>query len=154
LFFQDNFIHWNYGNREFLKWGEDMEKKRIAVFDYNASDCVHTADAVREFYREQDAEAEVVEFMASVPFANDFKYNLDAGTPYNMAFIGVDNMRGLEMARNIRELDSCLPMFFVSKGADFSLEGFRLHALDYLTRPVTPLRIGEAVRRIGGSGWP
>jgi len=126
-----------------------MEIKRIAVFDYNASDCVHTADAVREYYSEQGMEAEVVEFTASEPFAYDFKDNRDAGTPYDMVFIGVDNMRGLEMARNIRELDRYRPMFFVSKGADFGLEAFRLHALDYLKKRVTPLLVGQAVERVG-----
>jgi len=126
-----------------------MEIKRIAVFDYNASDCVHTADAVREYYEEQGIEAEVVEFMASVPFAYDFKDNLDAGTPYDMAFIGVDNMRGVEMARNIRELDEFRPMFLVSKGMEFCSEGYRLHVLHYLKKRVTPLLVGQAVERVG-----
>ena len=125
-----------------------MEKKRIAVFDYNASDCVHTADAVREYYEEQGVEAEVVEFMASAPFAYDFKDNRDAGTPYDMVFIGVDNMRGLEMARNIRELDRYRPMFLVSNGADFGLEGIRLHVLHYLKKRVTPMSVGQAVERV------
>ena len=132
-----------------MKRGDEMEKKRIAVFDYNVSDCIHTADAVREYYEEQGMEAEVVEFMESAPFAYDYRDNRDAGTPYDMVFIGVDNMRGLEMARNIRELDRYRPMFFVSKRADFGLEAFRLHALDYLKKRVTPMSVGQAVERVG-----
>ena len=137
-----------------MKRGEDMEIKRIAVFDYNASDCVHTADAVREYYEEQGMEAEVVEFMESAPFAYDYRDNRDAGTPYDMVFIGVDNMRGVQTAWNIRGMDKDLPMFLVSDLTEYGTEGFRLHALDYLTKPVTPLRVGEALRRIDGAGRP
>jgi two-component SAPR family response regulator len=44
-------------------------------------------------------------------------------------------------------------MFIVSDTDDYGLEGFRLRALDYLIKPVTPLRIQEAVRRIGINCW-
>ena len=131
-----------------------MEKKRIAVFDYNASDCAHTAEAVREYYREQGVEVSVMVFTESVTFTYDFEAKRDAGNPYNMTFIGVDNMRSVQTAWKIRELDKHQPMFLVSDVTEYGAEGFRLCALDYLTKPVTPLRIGEAVRRIGGEGRP
>jgi two-component SAPR family response regulator len=39
------------------------------------------------------------------------------------------------------------------------MEGFRLYALDYIVKPLSPQRVDEAVRRIGakcqaGSQWP
>ncbi|MCL2775461.1 MAG: hypothetical protein FWD71_19270 [Oscillospiraceae bacterium] len=124
------------------------DKKRIAVFDFRAKDCIHTAEAVRRHYAEQGINAEVVEFTATQAFAYDFKANGDMGTPYDMTFIGVDGIMGIETARNIRELDALRPMFLVSEVSDYGLEGFRLHALDYLTKPVSPQRIGQAVERI------
>jgi len=130
------------------------EIKRIAVFDYNASDCAHTAEAVRQYCREHGIEASVMKFTESSPFTYDCKDMVDAGTPYDMAFIGVDDMRGVQTAWSIRHTDMRLPMFLVSDMTEYGAEGFRLCALDYLTKPVTPLRIGEAVRRIGGEGRP
>jgi len=127
---------------------DKFEKKRIAVFDFRAKDCVHTAEAIRQYYRQRGITAEVVEFMATQPFAFDFKANGDAGTPYDMTFIGVDSIMGMETARNIRELDTQRPMFLVSEVSDYGLEGFRLRVLDYLTKPVSPQRIGQAVERI------
>jgi len=131
-----------------------MEKKLIAVFDYNASDCAHTAGAVRQHYREQGVEAAMMVFTDSVTFTYDFEARRDAGSPYDMTFIGVDNMRGVQTAWNIRGMDKDLPMFLVSDLTEYGTEGFRLHALDYLTKPVTPLRVGEALRRIDGAGRP
>jgi len=131
-----------------------MEKKRIAVFDFDASDCAHTAEAVRQYYMEQGVEASVMMFTESSTFAYNFMDSCDAGTPYDMTFIGVDTMRGVQAAWRIRGLDEYRPMFLVSDVTEYGAEGFRLHALDYLTKPVTPLRIGEAVRRIGGEGRP
>ena len=131
-----------------------MEVKRIAVFDYNASDCAHTAEAVRQYYREQSVEASVMLFTSPEVFVYDFLDNCDAGNPYDMTFIGVDDMRGVQTAWSIRHTDMRLPIFLVSDMTEYGAEGFRLCALDYLTKPVTPLRIGEAVRRIGGSGRP
>lgn len=125
-----------------------MGKKRIAVFDFRAKDCIHTAEAVRQHYARRGVAAEVVEFTATQPFTYDFKANGDAGTPYDMTFVGVDSIMGMETARNIRELDTRCPMFLVSEGSDYGLEGFRLRALDYLTKPVSPLRVGQAVERI------
>jgi len=131
-----------------------MEKKQIAVFDYNASDCAHTAEAVRQYCREQGIEASMMVFTESEAFVCDFETKRDAGSSYDMTFIGVDDMRGVQTAWNIRKMDEHLPMFLVSDVTEYGAEGFRLCALDYLTKPVTPLRIGEAVRRIGGEGRP
>ena len=126
-----------------------MGKKRIAVFDLRAAECAKTAEAVRRYFEEEDTTVEVAEFTATKTFAADFKENDDAGTPYEMTFISVDSMMGIETARNIRELDMWRPMFIVSETDAYGLEGFRLRALDYLIKPVTALRVKESVQRIG-----
>ena len=126
-----------------------LDKKRIAVFDFKAADCTQIAWAVRQCFSEAGVCAQVAEFTVARAFAADFKGNADAGTPYDMTFISLDNMMGVETARNIRELDTGQPIFIVSESGEFGLEGFRLRALDYLIKPVSGSRIKEAVRRIG-----
>lgn len=123
-----------------------MDLKRIAVFDFNAADCTHTAEAVRTYFADR---AEVVEYTVMQDFAYAFKDRRNSGAPYDMVFIGVDSMMGVETARNIREMDDACPMFLVSAVSDFGIEGFRLHALDYLTKPVSSERVGQAARRTG-----
>lgn len=134
-----------------------MEQKRIAVFDFDEADCACLAEAVGHWYTE--AGALVVRHTAMQPFVQDFMRRRGVDEPYDMVFIGVDDMQGVEVARSIREMDNWCPMFIVSHVEDYALEGFRLHALDYLKKPVPPQRVGRAVGRIGeqcqaGSQWP
>jgi DNA-binding LytR/AlgR family response regulator len=126
-----------------------MSRKRIAVFDAQPKDCSHTAQIVQSYFAEHGTPADVVEFTSPKMFAGNFKVSMDAGTPYDMSFIGVDSVMGMETARNIRELDLTQPIFLVSDVSDYGLEGFRLHVLDYLIKPVSSIRVKEAVRRIG-----
>ncbi len=125
-----------------------LEKKRVTVFDYKAEDCAATAAAVREYVRREDTPAEVAEFTALQPFIYNFKDNRDAGTPYDMAFIGVDTMMGAEVARHVRDLDIWCPIFMSSEVSDFAMEGYRLHALDYFSKPASVTKVKNAVRRI------
>ncbi|MDL2238512.1 hypothetical protein LJC56_11935 [Christensenellaceae bacterium OttesenSCG-928-K19] len=134
-----------------------MDKKQIVVFDFMPDDCVHTADAIRQWHGA--GAATITEHTHMQEFVHDFNDRHKNRKPYDMAFIGIEDMMGVETARNIRELDSWCPLFLVSTVDDFSIEGFRLHALDYLLKPVSPERIGRAVQRIGnpcqaGAQWP
>lgn len=126
-----------------------MKKKRISVFDFIAADCAHTAESIRKWYAEEGAE--VAEYTVMCDFVYDFSDRLESDAPYDMVFICADNMMGVETARNIREMDGLCPLFLVSTVSDFGIEGFRLHALDYLTKPVSAERVGQAVQRIGAS---
>ena len=132
----------------------EIEKKAITVFDLDEEDCARTADAIREYYGQWGGPVDIARFTDMSSFANDFKQKMDAGAMYDMVFVGVDGMMGLEAARNIRELSEHRPLFFVSKVFDYGLEAFRLCALDYLIKPVQPESVGRAVPRIGMKCMP
>lgn len=121
-----------------------MKKTQIAVFDFAEDDCKHTAKKVRELFVDN---ADVIEYTEMQAFTYAFVDKRDAGAPFDMVFIGIDNMLGVETARNIRGACSRCPIFIVSKVADYGIEGFRLYALDYLVKPVSSDRIRRAVMR-------
>ncbi|MDL2238233.1 hypothetical protein LJC56_10495 [Christensenellaceae bacterium OttesenSCG-928-K19] len=123
-----------------------MKKKQIGVFDFIPTDCAYTAQVIREWYGVE--RAEVTEHTVMQDFVYAFKERRDSGDPYDMVFICADDMMGVETAHNIREMDGECPIFLVSSVDDFSIEAFRLHVLDYLTKPVSPERIGRAISRI------
>lgn len=125
-----------------------MCRKQIAVFDLRPEDRTYTAGMIRKYFGDT---AEVIEYGAMQEFSYAFQDRMKANQLYDMMFIGVDNFIGLETARNIREQDreNLCPMFLVSEVEDYGLEGFRLLALDYLTKPVSEERIDRAVKRIG-----
>ncbi len=135
------------------------DKKRVSVFDLNEDDCAHIAKSVRQYFVQKNILVDISRFTQMQPFAYDFNYKQKEGLPYHMVFIGIDNMLGVETARNIRDLDNWCPMFLLSNVSDYGMEGFRLHALDYIVKPITSERVSEAIRRIGakcqaGSQWP
>ena len=125
-----------------------IEKKRICVFDLDAEDCDQTADAIGQHFEKLQARVEIVKFTDKTAFTYDFRDNKEAGRPYDMSFVGVDSMIGVEAAIDIRSQDARHPIFLVSRGNEYASEGFRLCALDYLIKPVWPARAGRAIRRI------
>jgi len=61
--------------------------------------------------------------------------------------IQMPGLSGLEVAEAWRQ-EGCLPVIiFVTAFDQFALEAFRLHALDYLTKPIDPERFAEALER-------
>jgi len=121
-------------------------RKRVAVFDINSGECAATAEAVRAYYGADTAWVE--EFTDMQRFVETFGVQDFIGDGYDAVFLGVDGMLGVETGRNIRELNKRFPLFFVSHSWDYGLEAHRLHALNYLIKPVSGRDVGEAEERI------
>lgn len=123
-----------------------MGKKQIAVFDLDSAACAYTAETVQQWYGVEWAD--IHEYTDMQEFVYSFKDKRDSGAQYDMVFLCADDITGIETAHNVREMDKNCPIFLVSSVDYFSMEAFRLHALDYLIKPVSPERIGQAVSRI------
>lgn len=121
---------------------------QITVFDFSSQDCLHTVRILEKFFKNQNISAQVRGFTKLQVFLSDAEKQANQGRFYDMAFVGVDNMMGVEAARHIRELDTGLPLFLVSGANDFGMEGFRLQVLDYLIKPLSLKTVKEAVARI------
>jgi len=124
----------------------EKRKRRIAIFDVNTNECNATADVVREFYGEDKVWVEKHSDMKS--FVEVFGVLNDIRDGYDVVFLSVDGMLGVETGRNIREVDSRFDLFIVSNNWDYGYEAHRLHALDYLIKPVTSRNVKEAEARI------
>ena len=125
---------------------ESKRKRRIAVFDVNTDECDATADAVQEFYGADNVWVEKHSDMKS--FVEVFGVLSDMGDGYDVVFLSLDGMLGVEAGRNIREVDGHFDLFVVSNNWDYGYEAHRLHSLDYLIKPVTSRNVGEAEERI------
>ena len=119
-----------------------MKAKKIAVYDQSVGDCRVAAEALRELFDRAGIKAKVREFSNYEGFAYDFRDN-----HYDLAFVGIGSPLDLEAARVVRRLDANCPLFIVSREKDYSLEGYRLNALDFIVKPITTERLREAVSR-------
>ncbi|WP_240941220.1 response regulator [Paenibacillus sp. HB172176] len=67
----------------------------------------------------------------------------------DLAFVDImiaeDN--GLQLARELRALNSALDIVFVTSHSDFALEAFDAYPLDYMVKPVTKSRLRKTVER-------
>jgi len=123
-----------------------MRKRRIAVFDVNHDERETTADAVREYYGADNVLVEKHSDMKS--FVEVFGVLSDMKDGYDVVFLSVDGMLGVETGRNIREVDSSFDLFIVSNNWDYGYLAHRLYALDYLIKPVTSQNVNQAEERI------
>ena len=124
----------------------EERKRRIAVFDVNTHECDATADAVCEYYGTDEVWVEKHSDMKS--FVEVFGVLNCIGDGYDVVFLSVDGMLGVETGRNIREVDRHFDLLVVSNNWDYGYEAHRLNALDYLIKPVTSLNVNEAEERI------
>ena len=120
-----------------------MRVKKITVYDRSAEDCGVAVDALRELFGRAGTKAVVREFTDYEKFAYDFRDN-----HYDIAFVGIGSPLDLEAARAVHSLDEKCPLFMVSREKDYSLEGYRVNALDFIVKPVTVARLSEAVSRV------
>ena len=121
-----------------------MRSKKISVFDRSAEDCSVAAEAMRELFSRAGIKAVVNEFTDYEKFAYFLRDN-----HVDMAFVGITSPLDLEAARVVRQIDANCPLFMASRDGDYGLEGYRLHALDFIVKPVTVARLREAVSRVG-----
>ena len=129
-----------------------MNHLRIAVFDFIETECDYTAEVIRLHYRGIGSEIpEVVTWTENMPFRQHLIDMAKRDEYYDMVFISADSMPGTDLAHTVRAIDKRCPLFLVSKSVEFAVEGFRMQALDYLTKPVSPERVGDAISRIVSS---
>lgn len=65
--------------------------------------------------------------------------------PFDIVFldIALRQMNGVALARAIREKDKRLPMAFLTADKAFAVEGYEVHAVRYLLKPVTMEKLGS-----------
>lgn len=62
--------------------------------------------------------------------------------------IYMHNMSGIEVAEAIRERDKEVLIVFITSSKDYAMEGYRVHAVDYLLKPISYERICETMEWI------
>lgn len=68
----------------------------------------------------------------------------------NLAFLDIElpDMRGIELAKNMRETKPDLAIVFVTAHQEYSLDAFKLFASDYILKPIDKERVKTTFRRI------
>lgn len=67
---------------------------------------------------------------------------------YDLIFLDIEfrhEMNGIECARQIRTIDSRVPIVFVTNYSEYATQGYKVNALRYICKPVVPQLIAECL---------
>lgn len=62
--------------------------------------------------------------------------------------IQLPDMKGIELAEKLRELNPDLYIVFITAHKEYSMEAFRLYAHDYILKPIDKERVAATIQRI------
>lgn len=70
--------------------------------------------------------------------------------PIDVVFLDIEmaGMDGLELAKEIEKRYPKTLIIFVTGHAGFALEGYEAHPVDFLTKPINPLRLDKAIEKV------
>lgn len=67
---------------------------------------------------------------------------------YDIVFLDMymDQMTGIELAKQLREIDKKVLIIFVTSSSEFAIEGYTVRAFHYLLKPLTKMMTAEIVK--------
>lgn len=107
---------------------------KIAVCDDIQNDLTHTRDLMLEYCSQTMLQAEIDLYpdgAALLQHVADGEYDL------YLLDIYMEPVGGMEVAHRIRQVDRDAEIIFITTSPDFALEGFGVHAIGYLLKPLT-----------------
>jgi len=103
------------------------------------------AALIREFYG-ADGESPEFSFYGS---GEDFLAHYRPGS-CDALFLDIilGGVSGIETARAVREREPRLPIIFTTSEPDFALDGYAVHAMDYLVKPLKASKVSWCLREL------
>jgi len=116
---------------------------KIAVYDEMQANREVTVRLLTAYYKAKSQTVEILQFKDAEELTGSFRKN-----SFSAVFIGINGMRDVDAAWVIRDRDKKCPLIITSKNGDYSLEGYRLEATDYLTEPLDEQKVYRALEQI------
>lgn len=120
---------------------------RIAIIDDLANDSMLIANYIRQYFQETCRTEPVVikQFEDGESFIQFFSEGA-----YELILIDyfMHTMTGLETARYIRQIDRSVFIVFTTASRDFAIDCYKVHASDYIVKPVTYAKLAQSMSLI------
>lgn len=126
----------------------------IAIVEDDKKAAAHLSGLVKEYFERNDIQAEIKEFPGGIAFLDGYK------AEFEIVFLDINmpNMDGMEVACELRKIDSRIIIIFVTDMAQYAIKGYEVDALDFIVKPVKAYglsrALNKAVKLIGEQGDP
>lgn len=115
----------------------------LAIVEDDAQAREHLKKCLDEFFGKKQIPICVTAFPDAVSFLKtDF-------SSFNLIFLDIDlpNLSGMNAAEEIRKKDKEIMIIFVTSLAQFAIDGYKVHAFDYIVKPFNYFAIEMSLNR-------
>lgn len=116
---------------------------RIAIVEDNPSDMAQLTDCLRRYEKESEETFSVKSFSNPVDFLNTY------GPGYDLIFMDIELplTNGMEVARQLREIDSVVTLVFITNMEQYAVNGYEVEAIDFVVKPINFFRFSSMMRK-------
>ncbi len=118
---------------------------KIAICDDSAKDTQYVADIVNRWGYENSAALSIKRFSSAEAFL--FNYEDEKDFDILLLDIEMNRINGIDLAKQIRAVDSTVQIIFITGYPDFISEGYDVSALHYLMKPVKEDKLFSVLNR-------
>lgn len=82
-------------------------------------------------------------------FSNGLEFTIKYNSNFDIVFMDIDmpKMNGLEAAKKLRQMDKNVVLIFITRLAQFAVNGYEVEALDYLIKPFNYYEFSHRMKR-------
>lgn len=117
---------------------------RVAICDDEATSLQIIEALTEQILEEENIEYEIATFEDMLVMTKELSAGRDEYHLLLSDILAV-GMTGIEAAEELRRVGEKIPIVFVSSTAEYAMDGYRVHALRYLKKPVEYERLREAL---------
>ncbi|WP_180272630.1 LytR/AlgR family response regulator transcription factor [Konateibacter massiliensis] len=121
---------------------------KIAIIDDQIDDSSYLEKCLKKYMDEQNLPYSVQVFSSALSFLDSFSAN------YQLLIFDIDmpELNGIDAAKRVRQIDSDVPLMFITNMPQYAVDGYSVDAIDYVLKPISysdfRLKIQKAMRYV------
>lgn len=116
---------------------------RIVIIEDDPADLAQLTDCLRRYEQEQGEHFSVRSYANPAEFLNTYRSDCE------LIFLDIELpvFNGVDVARQLRELDSVVALVFITNMEQYAVKGYEVDALDFVVKPINYYRFSSMMRK-------
>lgn len=117
---------------------------KIAICEDHPDELEVLLQCFRQYEQEHHQNFEITTFKDGLDLVNNYTTNFDA----LYLDIQMPLLNGMEAAKRIRQIDSEVPIIFLTNYVQYAIDGYAVNATDFILKPITYFNFSERFKKI------